>query len=368
MIKKKIIQNSIFKKFYSKLKLTIFLFKLLFSNSDKLRYAIFDTMHLKKFFEQENLHSLLKKHPNNKIVKNKGSENETAVLIPGRLRCWDKSKDMIYSLAEKNKVFIMTDNSDKKIISEINHKNINAICIDSSEYQSENSKVSNVSLIQYFKLKCVIEEVYKYEKKNSLFFKNFIKIRSDFYYFNADILLDMTAENNENYLFSHSDLHFSGRREYILPLKNFYDFSEWCYQNDFHNLNYMPINPTQIIKSDPGSTKFAFLKFPEKIVETDSRRPTSNFIHKNLVKNYKHAMKYKYNSNDTFKLTGSPEYVATEQSFAWFLNLLGIPCKTHLKYAGFLMDNRGKITNPKISESIKKYQEDMNKIRDKKKN
>ena len=366
MIKKKKIQNLIFKKFYSKFKLTTFLLKLLFSKSDKLRNTIFDTMHLKSFFEQENLQYLLKNHPNNKIVNYTGSENETAVLIPGRLRCWDKSKDFIYSLAEKNKVFIMTDNSDKKIISEINHKNINATCIDSSEYQSENSEVSNVSLSQYFKLKCVIEEVYKFEKKNSLFFKNFIKIRSDFYYFNADVLLDMTRENNENYLFSQSDLHFSGRREFLLPLKNFYDFSEWCYQNDFHNLDYMPINPTQIVKSDPGSTKFALLKFPEKIVETDSRRPSSNLIHKNLVKNYKNAMEYKYNSSDKFKLTGSPEYVATEQSFAWFLNLLGIPCKTHLKYAGFLMDSRGKITNSKISESVIKYQEDMNKIRNKK--
>ena len=72
-------------------------------------------------------------------------------------------------------------------------------------------------------------------------------------------------------------------------------------------------------------------------------------------------MRYKYNSNDKFKLTGSPEYVATEQSLAWFLNLIGIPCKTHFKFTGFLMPNRGK-----IKESATKYREDMNKIRNKK--
>ena len=87
--------------------------------------------------------------------------------------------------------------------------------------------------------------------------------------------MDMTRENNENCLFSQSDLHFSGRREFFLPLKNFYEFAEWSYLNDFHNLKYMPINPTQIINSDPGSTRFAWLKFPKKIVETLDKRPTS---------------------------------------------------------------------------------------------
>ena len=361
MLKKIIFENKILRKFFVKFKLTLFLLRLLLSNDNKMRSLIFDTMHLKQFFNQDNWQEILRNHPNNKTVSHSVSSDETAVLIPGRLRCWDESKEFIYSIAEKNKVFIVTDKSDNQIISKINHKNIHVTSVDSSIYQNESLKVSNISLSQYFKLKCAIEEIYKFEKKNSFFFKNFLKIRSDFYYFNVENLLDMTRENNEDYLFAQSDLNFSGRREFFLPLKNFYDFSEWSYQNDFHNLDYMPINPTQIIKSDPGSTKFALLKFPVEIAETDSRRPTSELIHRNIKKNYHKAMRYKYNSNDKFKLTGSPEYVATEQSLAWFLNLIGIPCKTHLKYTGFLMPNRGKIT-----ESAIKYQEDMNKIRNKK--
>ncbi len=361
MLKKIILENKTLGKFFAKFKLTSFLLRLLFSNDNKMRSLIFDTMHLKQFFNQDNWEEILKNHPNNKTVSHSVRSDETAVLIPGRLRCWNESKEFIYSIAEKNKVFIVTDKSDNKIISEINHKNIYVTNVDSSVYQSESLKVSNISLSQYFKLKCAIEEIYKFEKKNSFFFKNFLKIRSDFYYFNVENLLDMTRENNEDCLFAQSDLNFSGRREFFLPLKNFYDFSEWSYQNDFHNLDYMPINPTQIIKSDPGSTKFALLKFPVEIAETESRRPTSELIHRNIKKNYHKAMRYKYNSDDKFKLTGSPDYVATEQSLAWFLNLIGIPCKTHLKYTGFLMPKRGKIT-----ESAIKYQEDMNKIRNKK--
>jgi len=364
--KDKILENKTLRKIFIKLKLMFFLLRLLFSNNNKTRFLIFDTMHLKQFFDQDNWQEILKNHPKNKVINNARNSEETAVLIPGRLRCWDKSKDLIYSIAEKNKVFIVTDESDSKIINDINHKNIFITNVDNSTYKSQLSKISNVSLNQYFKLKCAIEEVYKYEKNNSFFFKNFIKIRSDFYYYNSENLLDMTKENNEDYLFAQSDLHFSGRREFFLPLRNFYDFSEWSYNNDFHNLEFMPINPTQIIKSDPGATKFAFLKFPEDVVETLDRRPTSEYIHEKVNKNYKKALKYTYKANDKFKLTGSPDYVATEQSFAWFLNLLGTPCKTHLKYAGFIMHNPGKVVKDGLKEGVTKYQKDMENIRNKK--
>ena len=236
----------------------------------------------------------------------------------------------------------MTDESDKKILNDINHENIIAINIDNSTYKDAHNKIPNLVLSQYFKLKCVIDEVYKFEKLKNFFFKNFLKIRTDFYYYNANNLLDMSRENFEDYLFSQSDLHYSGRREFFLPLRNFYDFAEWSYLNDFHNLNYMPINPTQIKKSDPGSTRFAYLKFPKKIVETLERRPTSEYVHKKVKKNYEQALRYKFKDSDEFKLTGSADFPATEQSLAWYLNLLGIPCKTHLKFLGFIMHNPSK--------------------------
>ena len=265
MLKNKLFEIRILKKLFVKIKLALFLLRLLVSNDKKTRYLVFDTLHIKQFFDQDNWQEILRNHPKNKKINNEISSEETAVLIPGRLRCWEKSKELIYSIAEKNKVFIMTDESDKKIISDINHRNIIAINIDNSVYKESHNKIPNLVLSQYFKLKCVIDEIYKFEKLNTFFFKNFIKIRTDFYYYNSENLMDMTRENNENYLFLQSDLHYSGRREFFLPLRNFYDFAEWSYLNDFHNLSYMPINPTQIKKSDPGSTRFAFLKFPKKI-------------------------------------------------------------------------------------------------------
>ena len=343
MIKKNIIKIKFLKRLFIKFKLFIFLLRLLFTKQKKIRFLLFDTLHLKQFFDQDNWQDILVNHPKNKPISNlKNISNETALLIPGRLRCWEKSKELIYSIAEKNKVFIMTDNSDKKIINDINHKNIVAINIDNSIYKESHNKIPNLVLSQFFKLKCVINEIYKFEKLNSFFFKNFIKIRTDFYYYNSENLMNMTRENNENYLFSQSDLHFSGRREFFLPLKNFYEFAEWSYLNDFHNLKYMPVNPTQIINSDPGSTRFAWLKFPKKIVETLDTRPSSEYLHQKINKNYEDALKYKYDEKDEFKLTGAADYPPTEQSFASYLNLLGVPCKTHLKFLGFIMNNPDK--------------------------
>ena len=61
--------------------------------------------------------------------------------------------------------------------------------------------------------------------------------------------MDMTRENN-GFLFSQSD-YILVEEEIFLPFKKFYEFAEWSYLNDFHNLKYIPINPTQIINSDP---------------------------------------------------------------------------------------------------------------------
>ena len=361
--KKNLLEIKLLKKLFVKFKLFIFLLRLLFTSNKKVRFRLFDTLHIKQFFDQDSWQETLRNHPNNKMVDGNNSNNDTAVLIPGRLRCWEKSRDLVYSIAEKNKVFIMTDESDEKILKDINHKNIISINIDNSVYEKDHKKIPNLVLSQYFKLKCVIEEIYKFEKANNFFFKNFLKIRTDFYYYNASNLLDMSKENYEDYLFSQSDLHYSGRREFFLPLRNFYDFAEWSYLNDFHNLNYMPINPTQIKKSDPGSTRFAFLKFPKKIVETLERRPTSEYVHKKIKKNYEQALRYKFKDSDEFKLTGSADFPATEQSLAWYLNLLGIPCKTHLKFLGFIMHNPSK-QEMKI-EWGEQYREEMKNLRKK---
>lgn len=353
------------KKLFAKIKLTLFLLRLLFTSNDKIRYLIFDTLHLKQFFDADNWQSILKNNPKNKIISNSNKHHDTALLIPGRLRCWEKSRDLIFSIAKDNKVFIVTDRADEKIIKEIKHKNIHCTILEDSIYKNKFEKISNIVLSQYFKLKCAVEEVYKYEKENLILFKNFIKLRTDFYYYNSENLLDMRLENNQDYLFSQSDLHFSGRREFFLPLRNFYEFAEWCYENDFHNLEHMPVNPNQILNSDPGATRFAYLKYPKEIVETTTRRPSSEFIHKQIKKNFDKLLKYKFKPNDEFKLTGSQDFFPTEQSFAWFLNLLGIPCKTHLKYSGFIMNFPDKEKDG-LKEGVIEYRKDMEKNRNEK--
>ena len=99
---------------------------------------------------------------------------------------------------------------------------------DSNVYSDETSKNISKNIREFF-----ITD--KYEKKYFFSFKNFIKLRTDYFYLNPDQLLNMSHENNEECLFSQSDLNFSGRREFFLPLQNYYEFAEWSYFNNFHN-------------------------------------------------------------------------------------------------------------------------------------
>ena len=83
--------------------------------------------------------------------------------------------------------------------------------------------------------------------------------------------------------------------------------------------------------------QICLVKISKEIVETSDKRPTSEFIHNKIKKIMKSYFNINFKPSDEFKLTGSEDYFATEQTFAWYLNLIGIKCKTHLKYSGFIM-------------------------------
>ena len=80
MIKKNIIKIQFLKKFFIKFKLFIFLLRLLFTRQKKIRFLLFDTLHLKQFFDQDNWEDILVNHPKNKpIINFKSISNETAL-------------------------------------------------------------------------------------------------------------------------------------------------------------------------------------------------------------------------------------------------------------------------------------------------
>ena len=60
------LKTKVFKKIFAKLKLFLFLLRLLISNKNKIRYLIFDSMILKKFLTDDNWIEILDKHPENK--------------------------------------------------------------------------------------------------------------------------------------------------------------------------------------------------------------------------------------------------------------------------------------------------------------
>ena len=192
---------------------------------------------------------------------------------------------------------------------------------------------------------CLIKEIYNYEKKNNIFFKTFLKIRTDFAYLNQNELIVMTRELNEDSLFAKSDLTYSGRREFFLPLSNFFEASSQVYLN--FNKKFLPICTSQIINSDYDSYRFHWLKYPKKIIKNINHKYIFEAfkIQKN-IKHYENEILEANKNFDKIKTTSSyneeDEVFSTEEMFARYLNMNNISCKSHNKFTGALITNRHK--------------------------
>jgi len=76
------LKTKMFKKKFAKLRLFLFLLRLLISNKNKIRYLIFDSMNLKKFLAEDNWTKILENNPPNNLIDHFDNDNNTAVLIP----------------------------------------------------------------------------------------------------------------------------------------------------------------------------------------------------------------------------------------------------------------------------------------------
>ena len=247
----------IFIKIINYIKIIFLLFKIIFyylfnKQINNFKHSIIEliimlTKTKRKIFYNSNF-------KNETNISDLNNNNDLAILIPGQLRNWAQSKDLIFSLSKKHHIFIFTDPEFKNISKNINNDKIHFFYSDAEKYQNKKKYIFHKNLNQWFKLNCLIEEIYNFEKKNNYFFKCFIKIRTDFAFLNQSLLNNIESEMNTDCLFAKSDLIFSGRREYFLPLGNFFEAASQIYANFNHK--FLPICTSQIINSDFDSYRF----------------------------------------------------------------------------------------------------------------
>ena len=281
---------------------------------------------------------------NKKISTSVNKEiNNLAILIPCQLRCWDQSKELIFSLAEQHHVFIFTDPEYSFITEKINHKNIHIFLSDNKKYFMKKKYIFDRELHQWFKLHCLINEIYAFEKENGFFFKSFLKIRTDFAYLNQNELVNITREMKEDCLFAKSDISFSGRREFFLPLCNFFEAASQVYIN-FNN-RFLPICTSQIINSDYDSYRLHWLKYPKKIIGNINHKIVlKSFDIKNLITRHENQtleMNKKLENQELTQAHNDDKF-SSEQIFARYLNMNNIACKSHDKFTGALITSRFK--------------------------
>ena len=146
---------------------------------------------------------------------------------------------------------------------------------------------------------------------------------------------------NSECLFTKSDILFSGRREFVLPLGNFFESASQVYIN-FNN-KFLPICTSQIIKSDYNSLRLHWLKYPKKIFgKINNKMVLKSFDVKKLTQMNESQIleinkKYEYEE----ATGGSDEIIfSSEQLFARYLNINNIVCKNHDKFIGALIQSR----------------------------
>ena len=239
----------------------------------------------------------------------------------------------------------MTDIKYKKILDEYKDK-IFVFYSDGPELIEEKNKIKNWRATQWFRFQNLVNEVLAYEKKNNFRFSYFTKIRSDFGFLYPELLLNTSREENEDCLFTYSDILFSGRREFFLPLKNLFTISEEVY---FNNKDYfIPINYSQILNSDIDAVRTNWFPYPKHILKDHNPSPyyeNSENLYNNIKEKKNELIKFNQNKEiHDYKLTEALGHheMPSELIFARFLNLSGIVCKKHNKFSGKLLDTRKK--------------------------
>jgi hypothetical protein len=282
------------------------------------------------------------------------ARSKIAILVPGQLRCLEFSYPHFKSWSKGADLFVLTNRTyteQARAVAELG-----ASCRfveDRPQLAEQEASISTAQLTQWLKLRACIDMLWEVERERNHRYDYIIKMRTDYVLAAPDALLDMDMEATNNCIYANTDVCFSGRREFVLPLHGLYmaGLTTFYKRSD----QYFAINPDHILECDATSCKWFLARFPRDLVDLSpfNRGTPSAELLQSIKNNRDKIVNYVHGSGNELvpDTTGCRDF-ASELVFFYYMNFLGIPIKSHRKLTGHVVRTRYWPTQPRNARHL----------------
>jgi hypothetical protein len=278
------------------------------------------------------------------------SKTRVAIIIPGMLRCLQRSFPLLKSLLSHCDLFICTSPEFEKVAESMQKEGLVRIKI-----VKDNPLLPAIAMQQWMRMNECLQMLKEQESETGIQYTHIIKARTDFYFLHPEKILDELTGLSSGLLMC-SDKVFGGKRNDMLRFQEFYHKIMDYYVDCGH---WFDIRLEQIDRSEDSFKWFGML-LPDSVTD-DVRHPEElrAMIMKNGVDFYQNLFdKSVKESDDNRSLKGrrlmrtlydeSPpgkKVFASEICFAAFLNQQNMDAHWSLNFSGVLWNDRGLCNN-----------------------
>ena len=268
------------------------------------------------------------------------SRMRIAFLLPGELRCLERSKPLLEAFKQRGDLFICTTSTYEKAAVSLNPKAL-AVIEQSSLLSAAEKDLPVGSMRQWHKLAVCCNLMLQEESRRSHLYTHLVKLRSDYFYLQPESLIrDLSALQKDPHsgLIGSSDKVFAGSRNLMLLTRGFWHALSGHFLD--RSANNWPLNLAPILKGD-DSAKWYGLGFPERLV---GRPETVEELRTVLIQGgprLSRALAQPWQADEPLInfFPGHPRF-PSEVAFARFLNFNGIPMRNTPGLQGFLYNDR----------------------------
>jgi hypothetical protein len=260
-----------------------------------------------------------------------------AILLPGQLRCYARTRDLFVSLSRLYDIFVVTDDAfrDEAEDLRVHGRGVVLITDDDPEARAAAAEVCLPRAQQWLKYALAVDLLQRHEQRRGRRYATLLKLRSDYHHRHPQLLLSPQAMELTDGLLARTDQVFGGRREYMLPLRCLHEAIPNRYLDA--NDQYFPINPRQILRSDPCTFRWDMLRYPERVVGVPSS-PAE--LLRGIASRQAELLGYRHAPDLPLTPGRGHPRLATERVFAHVLNQLGFSVRAHPMLAGKLAEDR----------------------------